>query len=95
MEGCDVPFGKIVATSTPTVVPVLIFAFLATKHVARGPTTGAVGEEPRMTRAPKLHRIDTEERLHAQEALAHDVKGLTQKWMAGKRCTARTLQERG
>jgi multiple sugar transport system permease protein len=42
MEGYDVPFGKIMATATLIVVPVLIFALLASKHLVRGLTMGAV-----------------------------------------------------
>jgi len=42
MEGYDVPYGKIMATSTLIVVPVLIFGLLASKHLVRGLTMGAV-----------------------------------------------------
>lgn len=42
MEGYDVPYGKIMATSTLIVVPVLIFALIASKHLVRGLTMGAV-----------------------------------------------------
>lgn len=42
MEGYSVPYGKIMATSTLIVVPVLIFALLASKHLVRGLTMGAV-----------------------------------------------------
>ena len=42
MEGYNVPFGKIMATSTLIVIPVLIFALLASKHLVRGLTMGAV-----------------------------------------------------
>ena len=42
MEGYDVPYGKIMATSTLIVVPVLIFALLASKHLVRGLTMAAV-----------------------------------------------------
>ncbi|MCA3512285.1 MAG: carbohydrate ABC transporter permease [Rhodobacter sp.] len=42
MEGYDVPYGKIMATSTLIVVPVLIFALLASRHLVRGLTMGAV-----------------------------------------------------
>lgn len=42
MEGYDVPFGKIMATSTLIVIPVLIFALLASRHLVRGLTMGAV-----------------------------------------------------
>ena len=41
MEGYDVPYGKIMATSTLIVIPVLIFALLASKHLVRGLTMGA------------------------------------------------------
>ncbi|MGL4321745.1 MAG: hypothetical protein ACRCS3_12870, partial [Paracoccaceae bacterium] len=40
--GYDVPYGKIMATSTLIVIPVLIFALLASKHLVRGLTMGAV-----------------------------------------------------
>ena len=33
MEGYDVPYGKIMATSTLIVIPVLIFALIASKHL--------------------------------------------------------------
>ncbi|TYB90789.1 carbohydrate ABC transporter permease [Oceaniovalibus sp. ACAM 378] len=42
MEGYSVPYGKIMATSTLIVIPVLIFALLASKHLVRGLTMGAV-----------------------------------------------------
>ncbi len=42
MEGYSVPYGKIMATSTLIVVPVLIFALLASRHLVRGLTMGAV-----------------------------------------------------
>jgi multiple sugar transport system permease protein len=42
MEGYSVPFGKIMATSTLIVIPVLIFALLASRHLVRGLTMGAV-----------------------------------------------------
>ena len=42
MEGYNLPYGKIMATSTLIVVPVLIFALLASKHLVRGLTMGAV-----------------------------------------------------
>jgi multiple sugar transport system permease protein len=42
MEGYDVPYGKIMATSTLIVIPVLIFALLASRHLVRGLTMGAV-----------------------------------------------------
>jgi multiple sugar transport system permease protein len=42
MEGYDVPYGKIMATATLIVIPVLIFALMASKHLVRGLTMGAV-----------------------------------------------------
>jgi len=42
MEGYDVPYGKIMATATLIVVPVLIFALIASKQLVRGLTMGAV-----------------------------------------------------
>jgi multiple sugar transport system permease protein len=42
MEGYDVPYGKIMATATLIVVPVLIFALVASRHLVRGLTMGAV-----------------------------------------------------
>ncbi len=42
MEGYDVPYGKIMATATLIVVPVLIFALMASKQLVRGLTMGAV-----------------------------------------------------
>jgi multiple sugar transport system permease protein len=42
MEGYDVPYGKIMATSTLIVVPVLVFALIASRHLVRGLTMGAV-----------------------------------------------------
>jgi multiple sugar transport system permease protein len=42
MEGYDVPYGKIMATATLIVIPVLIFALIASKHLVRGLTMGAV-----------------------------------------------------
>jgi multiple sugar transport system permease protein len=42
MEGYDVPYGKIMSTSTLIVIPVLIFALIASKHLVRGLTMGAV-----------------------------------------------------
>lgn len=42
MEGYDVPYGKIMATSTLIVVPVLVFAMIASRHLVRGLTMGAV-----------------------------------------------------
>ncbi|MCA3561596.1 MAG: carbohydrate ABC transporter permease [Aestuariivirga sp.] len=42
MEGYDVPYGKIMATATLIVVPVLIFAIIVSRHLVRGLTMGAV-----------------------------------------------------
>lgn len=42
MEGYNLPYGKIMATSTLIVIPVLIFALLASKQLVRGLTMGAV-----------------------------------------------------
>lgn len=42
MEGYDEHYAKIMATSTLIVVPVLIFALIASKHLVRGLTMGAV-----------------------------------------------------
>lgn len=42
MEGYDVPYGKIMATSTLIAIPVLIFALIASKHLVPGLTMGAV-----------------------------------------------------
>ena len=42
MEGYDLPYGKIMATSTLIVIPVLIFALIASKQLVRGLTMGAV-----------------------------------------------------
>ncbi|VAW16391.1 Various polyols ABC transporter, permease protein 2 [hydrothermal vent metagenome] len=42
MEGYSLPYGKIMATSTLIVVPVLIFALLASRQLVRGLTMGAV-----------------------------------------------------
>ena len=42
MEGYDLPYGTIMATSTLIVIPVLIFALIASKHLVRGLTMGAV-----------------------------------------------------
>ena len=42
MEGYDLPYGKIMATSTLIVVPVIIFALMASRHLVRGLTMGAV-----------------------------------------------------
>ncbi|CTQ34734.1 carbohydrate ABC transporter permease [Jannaschia rubra] len=42
MEGYSLPYGKIMATSTLIVIPVLIFALIASKQLVRGLTMGAV-----------------------------------------------------
>jgi multiple sugar transport system permease protein len=42
MEGFSLPYGKIMATSTLIVVPVIIFALIASRHLVRGLTMGAV-----------------------------------------------------
>lgn len=42
MEGYDIPYGKIMATATMIVIPVLVFALIASKHLVRGLTMGAV-----------------------------------------------------
>lgn len=42
MEGYNLPYGKIMATSTLIVIPVIIFALIASKHLIRGLTMGAV-----------------------------------------------------
>ena len=42
MEGYNLPYGKIMATSTLIVIPVLIFALIASKQLVRGLTMGAV-----------------------------------------------------
>lgn len=42
MEGYDLPYGKIMATSTLIVIPVIIFALIASRHLVRGLTMGAV-----------------------------------------------------
>ena len=42
MEGYSLPYGKIMATSTLIVIPVLVFALIASKHLVRGLTMGAV-----------------------------------------------------
>jgi len=42
MEGYDLPYGNIMATSTLIVIPVLIFALIASKQLVRGLTMGAV-----------------------------------------------------
>ena len=42
MEGYNLPYGKIMATSTLIVIPVLVFALIASRHLVRGLTMGAV-----------------------------------------------------
>jgi len=42
MEGYHLPYGKIMATSTLIVIPVIVFALIAAKHLVRGLTMGAV-----------------------------------------------------
>ncbi len=42
MEGYNLPYGKIMATSTLIVIPVLVFALLASRQLVRGLTMGAV-----------------------------------------------------
>lgn len=42
MEGYHLPYGKIMATSTLIVIPVIIFALIASKQLIRGLTMGAV-----------------------------------------------------
>ena len=42
MEGYNLPYGKIMATSTLIVIPVLIFALIASRQLIRGLTMGAV-----------------------------------------------------
>ena len=42
MEGYDLPYGKIMATATLIVIPVTIFALIASKQLVRGLTMGAV-----------------------------------------------------
>ena len=42
MEGYNLPYGKIMATSTLIVIPVVIFALIASRHLVRGLTMGAV-----------------------------------------------------
>lgn len=42
MEGYSLPYGKIMATSTLIVIPVIIFALIASKQLIRGLTMGAV-----------------------------------------------------
>lgn len=42
MEGYHLPYGKIMATSTLIVIPVIVFALIASKHLVRGLTMGAV-----------------------------------------------------
>lgn len=42
MEGYNLPYGKIMATATLIVIPVLVFALIASKQLVRGLTMGAV-----------------------------------------------------
>ncbi len=42
MEGYNLPYGKIMATSTLIVIPVIIFTLIASKQLVRGLTMGAV-----------------------------------------------------
>ena len=42
MEGYNLPYGKIMATSTLIVIPVIIFALIASRQLVRGLTMGAV-----------------------------------------------------
>ena len=42
MEGYTLPYGKIMATSTLIVIPVIVFALIASKQLVRGLTMGAV-----------------------------------------------------
>ena len=42
MEGYNLPYGKIMATSTLIVIPVVIFALIASRQLVRGLTMGAV-----------------------------------------------------
>ncbi len=42
MEGYNLPYGKIMATSTLIVIPVIVFALIASKQLVRGLTMGAV-----------------------------------------------------
>lgn len=42
MEGYDLPYGKIMATATLIVIPVAIFALIASRQLVRGLTMGAV-----------------------------------------------------
>lgn len=42
MEGYSLPYGKIMATSTLIVIPVLVFALIVSKQLVRGLTMGAV-----------------------------------------------------
>ncbi len=42
MEGYNLPFGKIMATSTLIIIPVIIFALIASKQLVRGLTMVAV-----------------------------------------------------
>jgi multiple sugar transport system permease protein len=42
MEGYQTPYGKIMATSTLIVIPVIVFALVASRQLVRGLTMGAV-----------------------------------------------------
>ena len=42
MEGYNLPYGKIMATSTLIVIPVIVFALIASRQLVRGLTMGAV-----------------------------------------------------
>lgn len=42
MEGYNLPYGKIMATSTLIVIPVIVFALIASRSLVRGLTMGAV-----------------------------------------------------
>ena len=42
MEGYNLPYGKIMATSTLIVIPVAVFALIASRQLVRGLTMGAV-----------------------------------------------------
>ena len=42
MEGYSLPYGKIMATSTLIVIPVIVFTLIASRQLVRGLTMGAV-----------------------------------------------------
>lgn len=42
MSGYELPWGEIMATGTPIVLPVIVFALCVSKHLVRGLTMGAV-----------------------------------------------------